>query len=113
MRIMDNYAYPSLVWGVFVEEVERGRPIEPEEIERARNVLTVLAGLMGRPFLAGDQVTLADLWAAPMFAYLRLAPTGKKLLSGYPELEAWLALMMARPSCMATGYPAEMETGAA
>ena len=25
MRIMDNYAYPSWVWGIFVEETERDR----------------------------------------------------------------------------------------
>lgn len=113
MRIMDNYAYPSLVWGVFVKEVERGRPIEPEKIERARNVLAVLDGLMGRPFLAGDQLTLADLWAAPMFAYFRLAPTGRELLGEFPALQAWTDVMFARPSFMATRYPAELETGAA
>ena len=113
MRIMDNYAYLSLVWGVFVEEVERGRPIEPEEIERARDVLTVLDGLMGRPFLAGNKLTLADLWAAPMFAYFRLAPTGTELLGEFPALQAWADVMFARPSLVATRYPAELETGAA
>ena len=25
MRVMDNYAFKSLVWGVYVEELERGR----------------------------------------------------------------------------------------
>ena len=49
MRIMDNYAYPYLVWGVFVEEIERGRTerLEAEETERAQNVLAVLDSLMG------------------------------------------------------------------
>lgn len=110
MRIMDNYAYPSLVWGVFVEEVERGRPIGPDEIERARNVLAVLDGLMEESFLVGDSLTLADLWAAPMFAYFRLSPTGKTLLAGFPRLQAWLARMLVRPSLVATRYPAELET---
>ncbi len=111
MRIMDHYAYPYLVWGVFVEEVERGRSerLAAEEIERARNVLAVLDSLMGQPFLVGDRVTLADLWAAPMFAYFRLAPTGKKLLAGFPELRAWSELMLARPSLAATRYPVELE----
>ena len=74
MRIMDNYAYPSLVWGLFVGEVENGRPAEGDEIASARNVLAALDSLKGAPFLAGGGLTLADLWAAPMFAYLRLAP---------------------------------------
>jgi len=96
---------------VFVEEVERGRAIEPDEIERARNVLAVLDGLQDRPFLTGDCVTLADLWAAPMLACFRLAPTGQKLLAGLPEMQEWLKLMLARPSLMATRYPLEREAG--
>ena len=111
MRIMDNYAYPSLVWGVFVEEVERGRAIEPKAIDSAGNVLAVLNSLKGRTFLAGDSVTLADLWAAPMFAYFRLASTGQKLLAPFPDMQEWLERMLARPSLMATRYPAELEDG--
>jgi hypothetical protein len=47
MRIMDNYAYPALVWGVFVEEVERGRAggLTADEIVRAETVLDVIDGL--------------------------------------------------------------------
>ena len=113
MRIMDHYAYPFLVWGVFVEELERGRSerLEADEIERARNVLAVLDSLMEPPFLVGDRLSLADLWAAPMFAYLCLAPTGKELLAGFPGLQAWLELMLARPSLRATRYPVERESG--
>ena len=38
MRIMDHYAYPVLVWGVFVEEVERGRAgqLSTDEMDRAQ-----------------------------------------------------------------------------
>lgn len=111
MRIMDHYAYPFLVHGVFAEEVERGRRerLEARETARAENVLAVLDGLTGRPFLAGNRVTAADLWAAPMFAYLGLAPTGRRMLAGFPRLQAWSELMLARPSLMATRYPAEPE----
>lgn len=111
MRIMDNYGYPSLVWGVFVEEVERDRRglLNEDEITRARNVLAVLADLMGRPFLVGECVTLADLWAAPMIAYLRLAPTGRALLGEFPALESWWGHMATRPSIVATRYPAEFK----
>jgi glutathione S-transferase len=111
MRIMDNYGYPSLVWCVFVEEVERDRRglLNEDEINRARNVLAVLADLMGRPFLVGERVTLADLWAAPMIAYLRLAPTGGALLGEFPALESWWGHMATRPSIVATRYPAEIK----
>ncbi len=110
MRIMDNHGYRSMVWGVFVEEVERDRRglLTMDEIDRARDVLAVLAGLMGQPFLVGERVTLADLWTAPMIAYLRLAPTGAALLGEFPALESWWGHMATRPSIMATRYPMEI-----
>lgn len=109
MRVMDHYAYPFVVWGVYVEEVVRNRSPETNEIDRARNVLAVLDNLMGEPYLVGNDPTLADLWAAPMLAYLRLAPSGRKLLDGFPALQSWLELMLSRPSMRATAYPAEGE----
>src|SRR5262245_40812041 len=47
MRIADNYAYPALVWGVYVEEAERDRAgrLEPAELDRARTCLRVLEEL--------------------------------------------------------------------
>lgn len=110
MRIMDNYAYAALVWGVFVKEAARNPPetLGKDEVARAEKVVAVLDGLMGQPFLAGERLTLADLWAAPMFAYLRLAPSGKAMITKCPKLEFWLDRMLARPSLMATRYPEEL-----
>jgi glutathione S-transferase len=109
MRIMDNYAYPSLVWGVYVEETERGRAgqLRPDELDPARKCLRVLEDLAAPGFLAGAEITLADLWALPMLAYLDLAPSGRALLRDAPKLAAWLQRMQARPSVAATRFPAE------
>ncbi len=109
MRIMDHYAYPVLVWGVFVEEVERGRAgqVSTAEMDRARQVLGVLEGLAKAPFLVGAEPTLADLWAAPMFALLSLAPSGPALLDASPKLAAWRTIMAVRPSMVATRFPRE------
>ena len=61
MRVMDSYAYPRLVWGVFVEETEKGRAgqLTGEELERARHTLAVVDRLASAPFLAGDRLCLA------------------------------------------------------
>ncbi|HET6159952.1 MAG TPA: glutathione S-transferase family protein [Dongiaceae bacterium] len=109
MRIMDNYAYPSLVWGVYVEETERGRAgqLRPDELDPARKCLRVLEDLAAPGFLAGAEITLADLWALPMLAYLDLAPSGRALLRDAAKLAAWLQRMQARPSVAATRFPAE------
>lgn len=110
-RIADNYAYPVLIWGVYVEEQEAGATgrLAPEVVEDAHRVLGVLEGLWTGPFFLGPQLTLADLWLAPMLIYLRYAPTGRALLSEFPELESWLETMEARPSMQATRFPREQE----
>ncbi len=111
MRVVDNYAYPALVWGVLVEEVKRSRAgqLSAEEIARARRALGVLEDLAEVPFLVGAELSLADLWLAPVLAYLRLAPSGPALLDSSPKLTAWQATMAARPSVIATRFPKEEE----
>lgn len=111
MRIMDNYAYPKLVWGIFVEEVERGRAgkLNDAEIESARRTLAVLDGLAGDRYLVGAHLTLADLWAFPMLSYLRLAPTGQKLMAQFPKIATWMETIGRRPSAQATRFPREKE----
>ncbi len=113
MRIMDNYAYRALVWGIYVEETEHARSgrLAPDELERAAQCLRVLDDLSGPAFFVGAQCTLADLWVFPMLAYLRLAPSGAVLLRGHQNLVAWLERMDDRPSVQATRFPAE-RTGA-
>lgn len=109
MRIMDNYAYRALVWGIYVEEAERNRAgrLEPGEIERAAKCLGVLEDLSGRHFLVGGHLTLADLWALPMLTYLKLAPSGAVLLRDCPKLSEWLERMQERPAVQATRFRSE------
>lgn len=112
MRIMDNYAYPWLVWGIYVEEIERDRlgRLSAEELERAGKCLAVLNDLAGDEHMTGTQLSLADLWALPMLAYLDLAPAGHRLLQERPKLSAWLARMRLRPAAVATRFAAEQKT---
>ena len=112
IRIMDNYAYPWLVWGVYVEEMERNRvgQLTAEELGRGAKCLKVLSDLAGDEYMAGTQLSLADLWALPMLAYLDLAPAGSKLLQEVPKLAAWLARMRQRPAVIATRFAAEQKT---
>jgi glutathione S-transferase len=110
MRILDNYAYPQLVWGVYVEEMERDRRPGTEELARAAKCLKVLGDLASDDYMAGGRLSLADLWALPMLVYLDLAPTGRTLLQDAPKLSAWLARMRLRPAAAATRFPAEQKT---
>ena len=114
-RIVDNYAYPVLVWGVYVEETEgegaRGEgagSLAAETVEQAHKVLAVLEELWEGPFLLREGLSLADLWLAPVLVLFRCAPTGRALLSEFPELESWLQRLRARPSMQATRFPTEL-----
>ena len=109
MRIMDNYAYPWLVWGVYVKQSESAEPLAAEDVARARKVLRVLDDLAGEPFLVAGRLSLADLWAAPMLACLQRAPTGQTLMNEVPKLATWSAMMAERPSVAATRPPAESD----
>jgi glutathione S-transferase len=111
MRILDNYAYPQLVWGIYVEEMERDRRgrLGAEELARAATCLGVLSDLAGDDYMAGGHLSLADLWALPMLVYLDVSPAGRTLLQDAPKLSAWLARMRLRPAAVATRFPAEQK----
>ncbi|MEP1773759.1 MAG: glutathione S-transferase family protein [Nitratireductor sp.] len=108
--LLDAYAYRALVWGVYVERVskpEQGKT--PDEaliaaaLETARTCLSTLTRLQdGRAFLAGDRLSLAGLYAAPMLAYFVRAPEGAALLADYPALGRWWTGLTARPAFRAT-----------
>jgi glutathione S-transferase len=113
--ILDSYAYRTLVWDIFVERVRvpaRGRTSDEQKIAAALPVadkcLAALAAIMDQaPYLAGRESTLADLHAAPMFAYFRMAPEGAALLHRHAALQRWCDRMSARPSVAAVCRPIE------
>ena len=84
-----------------------GKPSDEEKIAaalpKARTVLATLARLKrSGSWLLGDDLTLADLHAAPIFAYFLKAPEGKAMLADHPELTAWWSAMSARPAFRST-----------
>lgn len=115
LGILDNYAYRTLVWDVFVERVrlpQEGGTVDEAKIaaalDRARTCLAAIDGLMGEgPWLAGARIGLADLRAYPMLDLFRKAPEGIRLLDHYPGLLRWFEAMAARPSAAATRPPIE------
>ena len=49
------------------------------------------------PWIASDQLSLADLHAAPIIDYFVQAPEGS-MLGDYPRLARWWSTVAARPS---------------
>lgn len=100
--MFDAYGYRAMVWDVAVERLERAPPDEAliaGGLAQAETVLKVLTSLKAKgPWLLGDQLTLADLHAAPVIAYFVKATEGKDLLARFAEIRDWYARIAARPS---------------
>ncbi len=113
--VLDSYAYRTLVWDIFVERVRasaQGR--QPDEariaaaLPKAEMCLQALVALKGDgPYLVGGNLTLADLHAAPMLIYFRMAKEGAARLRRAPALDTWLTALDRRPSIRATRSPLE------
>lgn len=106
VSVLDNYAYRAMVWDVYVERVSRPKKGNtPDEariaagLGQANTCLDAITALMGgHPFLAGSALSLADLYAAPMFDCFTSAQEGEAALAARPALQSWWGAMSARDS---------------
>ncbi len=93
-----DYAFRDVVL-----KVPRKEPPTDEQLATARHVLERLDALVGSaPFLAGDQVTLADLYLAPQISNAR--EKAPELLGSLDALGGWFARMAGRESFRLTYY---------
>ena len=115
IAILDNYAYRCLVWDIYVERVSRpgeGKASDEARIEGAlplaRSCPQAISDLRGdQLWLAGAELTLADLHAAAIFAYFTAAPEAEVLLRPHAGLRDWWRRMTQRDSLRTTAYPGE------
>ncbi|MER8571416.1 glutathione S-transferase family protein [Mesorhizobium sp. M1338] len=104
--MLDAYAYRSMVWDVAVERLEKEAPDEAliaSGLSQASKALQTLASLKAPgPWLLGDQLTLADLHAAPIMGYFVKVAEGQSLLAEFPTIQAWWERISTRPSFVRT-----------
>ncbi|WP_027051619.1 glutathione S-transferase family protein [Mesorhizobium erdmanii] len=100
--MLDAYAYRSMVWDVAVERLEKEAPDEAmiaSGLSHASTALRTLSSLKAPgPWLLGDQLTLADLHAAPIIGYFVKVAEGQSLLARFADIEDWYARMAERAS---------------
>jgi len=100
--MLDAYAYKPMVWDVAVERLEKAAPDETliaNGLSQASKALQALSSLKAPgPWFLGDQLTLADLHAAPIIGYFVKVAEGQKLLAEFPEIQAWWDRISARAS---------------
>ena len=110
MGILDSYAYPSIITALVVQRIVvpmMGGMADEQAIAgalpKARTALAEIDRLSGgQPFLAGQDLSLADLLVAPVYAYLTATPEAAGLLEPHPGLRAWWERISARPSMAKT-----------
>jgi glutathione S-transferase len=101
ISVLDNYAYPTLVWGIYVVRSDEEKVAAA--LPKARTCLAALSDLMGdATWLAGSALSLADLYAAPMFAYLHRTAEAGPLMSGFDHLKRWWDRISRRSSMSRT-----------
>ncbi|MFM2044819.1 MAG: putative glutathione s-transferase transrane protein [Pseudomonadota bacterium] len=88
----------------------QGREPDMEKVAAAvpavQQVVTVIdQHLAGRDWIAGDGLTLADLFLLPTLYLTSLYPEGKAIVADAPNLTRWLGTMTALPSFVATKPP--------
>ncbi|RTM05395.1 MAG: glutathione S-transferase family protein [Hyphomicrobiales bacterium] len=100
--MLDAYGYRAMVWDVAVERLEKAEPdwaLIASGLAQAETVLKVLRSVKAQgPWLLGDQLTLADLHAAPIIAYFVKVTQGRDLLARFADMRDWYARVAARPS---------------
>jgi glutathione S-transferase len=106
ISVLDAYAYQPMIWAVFVQRISipkeggaSNEEIVAEALPKIGVCLKALDSLLGtQRFFAGDEVSLADLHAAPMLLYLALTVEGRKMLNEHTRLSRWLSELRNRRS---------------
>ena len=91
MRIVDNYGYRPLVWGVYVPIWWReGQPPAGNDLDDARHVLGVVEQFAADYRDAGfADVTLATFYLASVLAAADSVAMGASLIDERPRLREW------------------------
>ena len=98
MGLCSDYVFRDVV-----RTIPRGRAATDAELDTARTVLLRLDALVGEgPFLAGEHLTLADLYLAPQLANAN--EKAPEVLDGLDALATWMRPMKARESFLRTSY---------
>jgi glutathione S-transferase len=109
ISIIDYHGYVSMIGQIVVQRLftvllpnGTDEAVIKAGIPKAQLCLAELERIKGGdPFLAGNQVSLADLYVVPILFYLKLTPE-KELLTPHKGLEAWWHAMSERPSVQKT-----------
>ncbi len=120
MNIVDWYVMPSITSAIAFNRVVKpkfGMPVDQQAVAgalpMAKTCVSALEDILGgKTYLAGDAVSLADLFAYGHFEFFGQSPEGADMLAGSPLL-GWMERMSVRPSVQNTEWDRLAQTVAA
>lgn len=108
-----DYLYDSMIGGVVAQRLlapldgrEPDLAIVAEQAAAMHDQLGVVDEMLcsGR-YLAGPDLTLADLFLAPVIYWVDKTPEGREVLDSYPTLRRWFRSLAERPAFRDTTPP--------
>ena len=108
--VINSYGYGPIIGSAFIQRAvmpmlgnERDETAIEEALPAARAAVAALEALNGgQDYMAGDSLSLADLYLVPVYDYFSQIPEGQKILDEAPNLAAWWGRMQDRPSVVKT-----------
>lgn len=112
ISIVDYHGYHSMILQIAIQRLFRrlaggdaDEAVIATGVQKAEICLSEFERMMGgNPFLAGDRLSLADLYVVPVLHYLAMTPE-RRLLERTPRLAAWWGRMGERASVRDTVPP--------
>ncbi|MEN3792889.1 glutathione S-transferase family protein [Fulvimarina sp. MAC3] len=108
-NIIDSYTYGPVVGGVVAYHLfpdfvgGKDEDAHKQGLKDAKHALTQLMKIKGSDqYLAGEQISIADLYLAPLVAYITMTPHKDEFLSEIDGLSDWWELISNRESFKAT-----------
>jgi glutathione S-transferase len=113
VSVVNGYLYPTVIGQIVLERMAPkffDRPADEAKIAAAMpgaalQLDTLDKALGETPYLAGERVSLADMFALPILFYGSLTPEAGALINARPALARWYERMNARPATQATVPP--------
>ena len=106
--IIDSYGYAPLIGGVVAYHLfpdfvgGKNKEMHHAGLENGKKVIGELMRIKGgSPYLAGADVSIADLYLAPILAYVTMTPHKEEFLH-LPGVQAWWDLVCSRESFRST-----------
>ena len=106
--IIDSYGYGALIGGVVAYHLfpdfvgGKNKEMHHAGLENGRKVIGELMRIKGgSPYIAGQGVSIADLYLAPILAYVTMTPHKDEFLK-LPGVQAWWDLICDRESFRST-----------